>query len=206
MLPGKRGSNEPRGVIVQFSSRKLFVGLGVALVATAPSSGVAQVKSPAKKHTAAAAAPAVPQATPNGNPADWFPADAYPPQAKAAGVEGRTAFSISVDAMGRVTGCNITTSSGSPLLDSTTCTLIVTNARFKPAHDAAGQAVAGVWTSAMVWRLTAAAPELPEGIADQGGVSPAEAYNQSLTEEKQAEAAQSDPDQGSDQSPSPGDQ
>lgn len=169
---------------------KVIRSVGVAIALFSASAALAQA-APAKTD-------GLPKATPNGNPADWFPADAYPPEAKAAGLQGRTAFSVDIDAQGRVTGCNITTSSGSPLLDSTTCTLIVTNARFTPAHDGAGKAVPGVWDSAMVWRLTAAAPELPEGIGSQG-LSPAEAYNQSLTAEKQAEAAQSDDQSGQDQ-------
>ncbi|HVI98584.1 MAG TPA: energy transducer TonB [Sphingomonas sp.] len=96
--------------------------------------------------------------SPIGNPADWFPADAYPPAAKAAGAEGRTSFAVDVDAKGRVTSCAIVESSGTPLLDSTTCALVVTNGRFTPAHDAAGKPIAGVWKSAMRWQLKVAPP------------------------------------------------
>lgn len=96
--------------------------------------------------------------SPIGNPADWFPADAYPPAAKASGAEGRTGFAVNVDAKGRVTSCSITESSGTPLLDSTTCALVVMNGRFTPAHDAAGTAVAGVWNSSMRWQLQVAPP------------------------------------------------
>lgn len=160
--------------------------------------------SPAAAGPQAAAVAARPQAMPAGNPADWFPADAYPPEAKAAGQQGRTAFAIDVDAQGRVTSCNITTSSGSPLLDSTTCNLLVTNGRFKPAHDASGRAVAGVWTSAMVWQLTAAsALTVPDDIADGGALSPAEQYNESVSQAAKAEAAAQSDDQ--DQSQSSGD-
>jgi protein TonB len=100
----------------------------------------------------------IPKPTPIGDPASWFPADAYPPTAKAEGAEGRTVFSVNVDAQGRVTSCNIVKTSGTPLLDSTTCALVVTNGRFKPAVDASGKPVAGVWKSAMVWQLSTALP------------------------------------------------
>lgn len=136
---------------------------------------------------AAGQAPGAPQATPVGNPASWFPADAYPPQAKAAGMEGRTAFSLNIDDKGRITGCNITSSSGSTLLDSRTCELLVTNARFKPATNAQGQAVAGTWNSAMVWKLSApAALQDPDAYQDDSGPSQAEIYNQTLTDAKRA--------------------
>lgn len=168
----------------------------------------ASAQSASRAHKAKAAgtaqqAPAVvddtPKATPIGSPAAWFPADAYPPEAKAAGLQGRTAFTLDIDARGRITGCNITASSGSALLDSTTCTLLVTNGRFQAAHDAAGRPVAGTWSSAMVWQLAAPEAPAPETIDDFGGISPAEAYNQSLTDQKHAAEAAADPDQGQDQ-------
>ena len=137
-----------------------------------------------------------PKATPIGSPASWFPADAYPPQAKAAGLQGRTAFTLDLDDKGRITSCNITTSSGSPLLDSTTCTLLVTNGRFQPARNTQGQPIAGTWSSAMVWQLTAPEAPAPDTIDDFNGISPAEAYNESLTDQKHAAEAAADPDQG----------
>jgi TonB family protein len=169
------------------SSCKIVI-IGLALVA--PAVAFAQAKPPA-------VASAVPTATPIGNPADWFPADAYPPEARAAGVQGRTEFRLELDPQGRITECDIAQSSGSPLLDSTTCALLVTNARFKPAHDAAGQPVAGSWQSAMVWQLSNAAPDTLEGFSGQTGKSPAEIYNESVSaEQKQAEAAKDQQQQG----------
>jgi TonB family protein len=174
----------------------------VALVSAAAAfpAGAQTKKVPhqAKVTKAAPSAPAVvdntPKATPIGSPAAWFPADAYPPEAKAAGLHGRTAFTLDLDPKGRITSCNITSSSGSPLLDSTTCTLLVTNGRFRPAHNAAGQPVAGTWSSAMVWLLAAPEAPAPDTIDDFNGVSPAQAYNDSLTEQAHAAAAASDSD------------
>lgn len=112
----------------------------------------------------AAEAAKVPAPTPIGNPLDWFPPESYPAAAKAAGQEGRTVFSVNVDAEGRVTSCNILESSGTPLLDSTTCALAVTNGHFRPAVDASGKPVAGVWKSTMRWQLTAPLPEEEGGL------------------------------------------
>jgi TonB family protein len=158
-----------------------------AIFLTAPAVALAQ-KAPATGEP--------PRATPIGNPASWFPADAYPPEAKAAGVQGRTAFSLGVDDKGRITGCNITSSSGSPLLDSTTCNLLVTNAHFTPAQDAGGRKVAGVWASAMVWKLTTAAAPPAEVYGTSTGPSAAEIYNETVSEQQRAE---SDQDQGQSQ-------
>ncbi len=96
---------------------------------------------------------APPTARPIGNPGEWFPRDSYPPAAKAAGQEGRTQFSVDIDAAGRITGCNIIQSSGSELLDSTTCIQLISNGRFSPARDTNGKPVAGTWSSAMRWAL-----------------------------------------------------
>jgi TonB family protein len=170
-----------------------------AVVATV--SGQAQTKpsKPPKtvKSAEAASVPAGPTATPVGNPADWFPANAYPQEAKAAGMEGRTEFKLDIDPLGRIVECDIAKSSGSPLLDSTTCALLVQNARFRPAVDAAGKPIAGTWQSAMVWKLASAAPDIMDGYSGQTGKSPAEIYNDSVSaEQKQAEAARSAQDQG----------
>lgn len=109
-----------------------------------------------------AAAPAPPRAKPIGNPASWFPADAYPPAARNAGAEGRTVFSLDIDALGRIMRCNIVTSSGSELLDNTTCDLLVINGRFEPAHDASGRPVAGTWQSGMRWKLVQDSPSFED--------------------------------------------
>ena len=172
-----------------------MVSATVALPASAQTkTAVHKVNVPKTEQAAPAALDNTPKATPIGSPAAWFPADAYPPEAKAAGLHGRTAFTLDLDSEGRITSCNITSSSGSPLLDSTTCTLLVTNGRFRPAHDAAGQPVAGTWSSAMVWQLAAPEAPAPDTIDDFDGISPAQAYNDSLTEQAHAAAAASDSD------------
>lgn len=91
---------------------------------------------------------------PIGNPGDWFPPESYPPEARIASQEGRTEFSLDIDAAGRITGCNIIGTSGSDLLDSTTCSQLILNGQFKPARDRNGKAMAGKWNSAMRWQLS----------------------------------------------------
>ncbi len=102
-----------------------------------------------------------PKPTPIGNPGDWFPADAYPKEARDANIEGRTAFSLDVDAKGNVANCSIVKSSGSELLDTTTCTLLRANAHFKPALGKKKKPVPSVWRSAMRWQLVAPEPVTP---------------------------------------------
>lgn len=169
---------------MSISSCKFIV---LAIATLAPAAAGAQT-------AAASAAPAgAPMATPIGNPGDWFPADAYPPEARAKGMQGRTEFKLELDPKGRITECDISKSSGSPLLDSTTCALLVTNARFKPAVNASGQPVAGEWRSAMVWQLANAAPNILEGFTGQEGKSPAEIYNESVSAEQKQEQQAQDP-------------
>ncbi|OYY90261.1 MAG: hypothetical protein B7Y45_08140 [Sphingomonas sp. 28-66-16] len=119
---------------------------------------VAVATQPTAKPAAAATptpAPGGSPPTPIGNPGSWFPADSYPPAAKAASQEGRTAFSLDIDNRGRILACNIIESSGSELLDSTTCSQLIANGRFKPAVDASGKPIAGKFRSAMRWALVA---------------------------------------------------
>ena len=106
-----------------------------------------------------AATPAVPLARPIGNPGEWFPIESYPPEARVAGQEGRTVFALDIDAKGRIAACHIVKTSGSDLLDSTTCSQLIANGRFTPATDANARPVAGQWRSAMRWQLQAGGVE-----------------------------------------------
>ena len=122
--------------------------------------------TPAAKPATAATAPAPPPAPvpsgtdpePIGNIADWFPADSYPPQARALGLEGRVVFSLDIDALGRITECHVIEGSGSDLLDSATCTQAIINGRFRAGRDAAGKPVAKSWRSTMRWKLAVGGP------------------------------------------------
>lgn len=79
--------------------------------------------------------------------------DDYPAEAAEKGEEGAVGFRLEVAANGRVTSCTITQSSGSASLDSTTCRLMQTRARFTPARDSRGRPTADAVASRIVWRL-----------------------------------------------------
>ena len=79
--------------------------------------------------------------------------DDYPASALRAEEEGVTGFRLSVGANGRVTGCTVTSSSGSSALDAATCRLLTSRARFTPAKDSNGQATTDAVSARIVWRI-----------------------------------------------------
>lgn len=115
-----------------------------------------------------AAQTAVAPPVPEGPVRDWVHPDDYPPASMRAGDEGRVSVRLDVDASGMVAGCHVANSSGHPLLDARTCTVLTQRAHFRPAHDAAGQAIAAT-TPVMSFRW-----QIPEGSgAAVGGTPPA---------------------------------
>jgi len=56
----------------------------------------------------------------------------YPPRALAAREEGAVGFTVTLDSKGSVTDCQVTHSSGHPLLDEETCKIVTMNAQFNP--------------------------------------------------------------------------
>lgn len=91
--------------------------------------------------------------TPRGSPGSWVTNDDYPPSAQRDGVEGVTGFNLTVGADGRVTGCTITASSGSSLLDDTACRLLTRRARFNPGKDESGAATGGAYAGRFRWQI-----------------------------------------------------
>lgn len=92
-------------------------------------------------------------ATPKGNPSSWANANDYPSGPLRREEEGVTRFRVTVGADGRVSSCDVTGSSGSSELDSTTCSLITRRGRFNPATDGEGSPVAGAWSSSVRWQI-----------------------------------------------------
>jgi protein TonB len=83
-----------------------------------------------------------------------FSADDYPASAVAAGAEGTVRASLTIGPDGRVTGCNVTQSSGNGALDSATCNILRRRAKFTPARDSNGNSTSDtVSTPSIVWRL-----------------------------------------------------
>ncbi|HEV2596150.1 MAG TPA: energy transducer TonB [Sphingomicrobium sp.] len=117
------------------------------------------------------AAPAMTQAIETGtghNTANSFDTllKFYPPRALAAHEEGAVGFTVTLDGKGEVTGCQVTHSSGHPLLDQETCALIALHAQFKPDP---GMSSSQVRTSEglIAWKLPASGTTLaaPKALA-----------------------------------------
>ena len=86
---------------------------------------------------------------------EYVRAEDYPASALARREEGRVAFTLDVGPDGRVHGCTITRSSGSSALDSATCRLMRSRARFTPAIDRTGSPAPATISDEIVWRLPA---------------------------------------------------
>ena len=115
-------------------------------------------------------------AKPKGNPGLWVRSTDYPAVALRSNVEGTTAFSLSVDEAGTVTDCVVTSTSGSPELDATTCRFIQLRARFYPATDEDGNAIPGGYSSRVRWQIPVKNGPQPYGyivtfeVAENGAV------------------------------------
>jgi len=77
----------------------------------------------------------------------------YPAAAIRAGEQGIVGFQLQVAPDGAVSTCRVTASSNSGSLDEATCRIMTTRARFTPARDAAGNAVADRISSRIRWVL-----------------------------------------------------
>ena len=76
------------------------------------------------------------------NPASWVTNDDYPAEALRNGEQGSVGIEFTVTPNGRVSDCKVAQSSGSQLLDRTTCMLVTERARYRPARDTQGHPVA----------------------------------------------------------------
>ena len=92
-------------------------------------------------------------ATPRGNPGSWATTDDYPSRALREEREGVTRFSVTVDARGRVSNCQVTGSSGHPDLDEAACRAITRRARFEPATDGNGDPTTGSYSNSVRWQI-----------------------------------------------------
>ncbi len=90
-------------------------------------------------------------AVPKGNPGNWATTNDYPSRALREERAGVSGFRVSVGPDGRVTDCQITSSSGSPDLDEATCSNVQRRARFTPAMDGEGQPTSGSYSGRIRW-------------------------------------------------------
>lgn len=93
----------------------------------------------------------VKQGVPKGNPGNWVTNNDYPIRALREERSGVVSFRLTIGPDGVPAGCDITGSSGSPDLDSTTCALMMRRARFYPGLDADGKPTGATWASRMRW-------------------------------------------------------
>lgn len=96
----------------------------------------------------------------------------YPAAAIRTGSQGTSRMRISVGRTGAVTACEIIGSSGSPVLDATSCSLVQERFKYAPGLDAAGRPVESIVNRSVTWRLpaddgVAMAAMLPEFSAGQ---------------------------------------
>lgn len=114
----------------------------------------------------AAAAPSASQAVPRAPLHTYLTNADYPSEAIRNGEQGTVEFRLTVDLNGRVSDCAIQASSGSAVLDATSCRIMTERARFNPARDENGKPVSGPFESRVSWRL-------PEDTADPVDLPPA---------------------------------
>jgi protein TonB len=88
-----------------------------------------------------------------GNLQSLFSGDDYPQDAIRNEETGRTTVRLSIGTDGRVTGCDVVSSSGSRSLDSATCRVLRSRARFSPAKLSNGEPTTDTYTQTIVWQL-----------------------------------------------------
>ena len=95
---------------------------------------------------------------PVGNPGSWVTNVDYPASALQAHQEGTVEFALDLNAAGRPEHCTVATSSGVPVLDEATCSVMMARAVFEPLQPG----TASHYRSRMAWRL----PPVP--VDDKG--------------------------------------
>jgi protein TonB len=90
-----------------------------------------------------------------GNLAEVVSDADYPDSAIRAEEQGIVGYDLKVGTDGRVTGCVITSSSGSAALDETTCRIMTARMQFTPARDRKGRPVADIVHARLRWVIPA---------------------------------------------------
>ena len=109
---------------------------------------------PAPPRPAAPPPPRISQAAQaKGSLTSLFSNDDYPQAAIRNEEQGTTAVRLVIGTDGRVSGCDISSSSGSSSLDSTTCSVIRRRARFTAAKDQNGAPIEGTFSQRIRWEL-----------------------------------------------------
>lgn len=101
---------------------------------------------------------------PMSYPGAWVMTGDYPAESLRENEQGTTAFIVTVDVQGKVKDCRVTTSSGSPRLDETTCRLVTERARFTPATDPQDKPIEGSYANRVRWVLPQVTPPQPGSL------------------------------------------
>ncbi len=97
----------------------------------------------------------VPPQRARANLNSYFSTDDYPAAALRGNDQGTTGFRLTIGTNGRVTDCQVTSSSGSSALDQATCRILRSRARYQPARDSSGNPTTGTDSGRVTWRLPA---------------------------------------------------
>jgi len=95
----------------------------------------------------------------------------YPEDALRANRQGLVQVRLAIDAAGKVAGCTVVQSSGTPSLDAATCDILQSRAAFTPARDAAGRPVPDVYLQKIAWRIAGPVREPALDAAAQAWVN-----------------------------------
>ena len=101
---------------------------------------------------------------------DW-PVDLYEQE-----IEGTISVELGIGIDGLVDTCRVTRSSGYAAMDEVACVRLTQRGRFKPARDASGRAVSGLYNTNVVFQFDDSGPPVPppgtfslEMIVEQDG-------------------------------------
>jgi len=109
-------------------------------------------------HKGGSGAPAVTPPRLRDTQEDLMTVDDYPPAARRAEVDGTVTARLTVTAIGYPSACAVIASSGSEILDQTTCDIYQRRARFEPALDAKGRPTTGSYDFTKQWILPPRVP------------------------------------------------
>jgi TonB family protein len=89
----------------------------------------------------------------------------YPDASLEKDEQGKTVAWLLVGPTGDIERCGVMISSGSPLLDSKACEILIATAQFYPAKDANGKGIASVFQQRIQWKI---ADDPDEGLLAEG--------------------------------------
>lgn len=93
------------------------------------------------------------RARPIGSPSAWISTDDYPRRPLVDEIEGVAGYRLIIGSNGRVSSCEVTSTSGNAQLDAATCKLLTRRARFEAASDETGAKIVGSYTGSVRWEI-----------------------------------------------------